>query len=268
MSESRQRSTGPIVQLFGVARGLEDEGRYNEAKFYRAAGFAELVRNTIDHPRVGDGLDAAMLGSGVQLPDDTTQRVFICRLCGELFTGPPPDRCCRSGFLSFMEVLPIYYLEPLEPAAIAGALAEMPSLMRETCGGLTQESAGRGEWPVQEICSHLLSAERLLIGRARRTVAEEDPEFRTVAPSAVKEEPGSSFVVLIDSFARERATDLEWIRRLRPDDWLRTGRHPEWGRITLAQQLSYLARHEHSHLGDLERSATESALAPKRPKRS
>lgn len=44
MSESRQRSTGPIVQLFGVARGLEDEGRYNEAKFYRAAGFAELVR--------------------------------------------------------------------------------------------------------------------------------------------------------------------------------------------------------------------------------
>jgi DNA-directed RNA polymerase subunit RPC12/RpoP len=261
MSESRQRPTGSIGHLFAVARGLEDEGRYNEAKFYRAAGFAELVRTTIEHPRAGHGLDAAMLASGLQLPDDTSQRVFICRRCGELFTGTPPKRCpgCRSGLLSFMEVLPIYYLEPLEPQVILEALAEMPSRMRETCGDVSEEAAWRGEWPLREICSHLLGAERLLIGRARRTVAEDDPEFRTVPPSEVKEEARSAFAELLDSFARQRASDLDWIRSLRYEDWGRTGRHPEWGRITLAVQLSYLARHEHSHLGDLERARTDSA---------
>ena len=270
MSESRRRPIGSLVQLFGVARGLEDEGRYNEAKFYRAAGLAELVRTTIEHPRAGDGLDAAMLGSGLQLPDDTTQRVFICRRCGERFTGNPPDRCpgCRSGFLSFMEVLPIYYLEPLEPAAIVAALAELPGWMRETCGDLPEEAAGRGEWPLREICSHLLGAERLLIGRARRTVAEEDPEFRIMSPSEVKEEATTTFEELLDSFARQRASDLEWIGSLRPEDWVRTGRHPEWGRITLVQQLSYLARHEHSHLGDLEQAKIESAQAANGPERA
>jgi len=43
------------------------------------------------------------------------------------------------------------------------------------------------------------------------------------------------------------------LRGLGEADWRRTGRHPEWGRISVIQQLSYLARHEQSHWPDLER---------------
>lgn len=266
MSETRQ-GAGPIVRLFGAARGLEDDGRYNEAKFYRAEGFAELFRATIEHPRAGAGLEATMLETALALPDDTSQRVFICRRCGARFTDTPPDRCpdCGSGLLSFMEVLPIYYLEPLEPRVVVEALAEMPSRLRETCRDLSEEAADRGEWPLREICSHLLGAERLLIGRARRTVAEDEPEFRAVPPSEVKEETRPAFAELVDGFARLRTGDVEWMRSLRPEDWGRCGRHPEWGRITLAQQLSYLVRHEHSHLGDLERARNEAAPAADSP---
>ncbi len=258
MSGSGQSRSGDVLQLFGVARGLEDEGRYNEAKFYRAAGLAALARATVEHPRAGQGLEAAMSDCAIQLPHDTSLRVFICRGCGEQFAGAPPGLCptCGSGILSFMEVLPIYYLEPLEPRVILDALAETPSRMREACAGLSEEAADRGDWPLREICSHLLGAERLLVGRARRTVDEDDPDFVSVSAAEVSEGSGApaGFADLLAGFLQQRAADIVWMKGLRPQDWTRTARHPEWGRITLAQQLGYLARHEHSHLGDLEKA--------------
>jgi hypothetical protein len=39
---------------------------------------------------------------------------------------------------------------------------------------------------------------------------------------------------------------------LTAEQWLRVGEHEEFGPVTLLQQASYFARHDHSHLGQVE----------------
>jgi hypothetical protein len=44
---------------------------------------------------------------------------------------------------------------------------------------------------------------------------------------------------------------------IRPQDWLRTARHSEWGVVTLVGQVSYFAKHDASHIpqiGEIRRA--------------
>jgi hypothetical protein len=247
-----------VLRLLAIARGFESDGHYNEAKFFHAIALSEQVRATGDHPMPGAELEEALAASGHQLPEDLTQRTFVCRRCGQVFFGDPPAECssCLSGRLTLQELLPIYYLEPLEVAELLSALEAAPAHVRQACSGLDDESARSGEWPLEEVLSHLVGAQHLMMGRARRMVNEDDPELIAVPSSSVKESGDRSFSELMQAFAEERMTDVDWLRGLRDAQWRRTGRHREWGRITVLQQLSYLARHEQSHWPDLEVAAT------------
>jgi len=243
-----------VLRLLAVARGFESDGHYNEAKFFRATALSEEVKATAEHPSRGPELEKALVDSGHHLPDDITQRIFVCRRCGQVLRGDPPAECsvCYSGRLTFQEVLPIYYLEPLEVPLLLAALETSPDRVRQACSGVDDQSALRGEWPLAEVMSHLLGAQHLMMGRVHRMVEEEDPELTAIPSPAVKEPGRPTFSQLLEAFGRERLEEVAWLRGLGEADWRRTGRHPEWGRITVIQQLSYLARHEQSHWPDLE----------------
>ncbi|HEY8742394.1 MAG TPA: DinB family protein [Chloroflexota bacterium] len=243
-----------VLRLLAVARGLESDGHYNEAKFFRAAALSEEIKATVEHPTPGAELEKALADSGHHLPADITQRIFVCRRCGQVFRGDPPGECsaCHSGRLTFQEVLPIYYLEPLDVPLLLAALEASPERVRQACSGVDDQSARRGEWPLAEVMSHFLGAQHLMIGRVHRMVEEEDPELAAIPSSAVKEPGQRSFSELLEAFTRERVEEVAWLRGLGEAEWRRIGRHPEWGRITVIQQLSYLTRHEQSHWPDLE----------------
>lgn len=243
-----------VLRLLSIARGFEADGHYNEAKFFRAAALSEEVKATGDHPAPGPELEQALADSGRHPPDNITQRVFVCRRCGQVFLGDPPGECnaCHSGRLTFQEVLPIYYLEPLEVAVLLAALQTAPARIVRACAGVDNERARRGKWPLADVMSHLLGAQHLMMGRAHRMVEAEDPELTAVPSPAVKEPGQRNVSELLPVFTRERAEEVAWLRGLSEAQWRRTGRHPEWGRITIIQQLSYLTRHEQSHWPDLE----------------
>ena len=57
--------------------------------------------------------------------------------------------------------------------------------------------------------------------------------------------------VLVAGFLAGRERVLTRLAGLSATQWERTGFHPEWGRITVRQQLGYLAHHEQSHLAEL-----------------
>jgi len=243
-----------VLRLLAVARGLESDGHYNEAKVFRAAALSEEIRATVEHPMPGPELDKAIANSGCHLPEDITQRIFVCRRCGELFRGDPPGECsaCHSGRLTFEEVLPVYYLEPLEVPVLLAAMEASPDRIRHACSSVDDVSARLGEWPLAEVMSHFLGAQHLMMGRVHRMVEEEDPELTAVPSTAVKE-PGQPVLShLVEKFTGERLEEVAWLRGLSEAEWRRTGRHPEWGRITVIQQLSYLTRHEQSHWPDLQ----------------
>jgi hypothetical protein len=67
-----------------------------------------------------------------------------------------------------------------------------------------------------------------------------------------RERPPSTLEV----FADYRATRAKIIARLEAlplADWWRTGRHEEFGVVSIKQQVSYFAAHERTHLPQLER---------------
>lgn len=278
------------VALIAIARGLEDEGRYLAARLFRAAASSEETRSSENRPRSNEdiaraidailpGLQVAghdpaliaamqrvarMLRAGEERFDGDMAEVHVCHVCGRELVGDTPDSCpsCGAGALSFERVLPIYYfLEPLPTERLVATLAAFPERVVQLCAGLSEKRANTGDWPLREIVSHLLGAQRLLGGRAIRTLDEDVPELRSVPSAAVTiaAEQRPSFDDLIADLRTGRQDLVRRFAEITPEQWQRIGRHGEWGPITIQQQLSYLARHEHSHLGHLARAAGQAA---------
>ena len=273
---------GPrVLRALAAARSLESDGQYNAAKLFRAAAVAEAIRATRDHPAPGPARDRllaaaiadrrswagadALVGAmertqaaiGAGRPWVTLEEAphaCVCRACGDVMLGEPPPACpaCGARRLTFIEVLPIHFLEPLEVEPLLGLLAEAPAEVERLCARADDSRAKRSGWPPHEIVLHLITAERVLGGRAERMLIEDEPLLGSVAPP-VGETDGEppALAQLVAAFREGRERTLSRLRGLRADQWERGGFHPEWGRITVRQQFAYVARHEQSHLGEL-----------------
>ncbi|HAF08471.1 MAG TPA: hypothetical protein DCK98_00090 [Chloroflexi bacterium] len=262
-----------------------DLGGVLAARLFRAAARGEEARRSEQHPRSNEDIAhaiedivprlegagqapalaaamrrvAAMLRSNEDRFEGDMAELHVCHTCGRAMVGPAPDQCpsCGGGVLSFERVLPIYFLEPLPTEWLTATLAEFPERVAGVCRGVSEEHAGSGEWPLRDILSHLVGAQRLLAGRAVRTLEEDEPELRSIASTAVtvgaEHRPRAAELVAELRTGREELVGR--FAHLTAEQWQRVGLHGEWGPITIQQQLSYLARHEHSHLGHLERAA-------------
>jgi len=271
-----------VLRALIASRALEVDGQYNAAKLFRAAALGVAIRATREHPGPGTEREEAMAGviadvratggndplvavmeralaavrSGeawVTLQD--APRTMVCRACGEVLLGEPPVACptCGARPLGFHEVLAIYFLDPVDVAPLLSALAGAPAEVERLCAGIGDEQARHGAWPAREIVLHLIAAEGLLTGRAWRMLEENEPALVSVPPPAA--DPATQqqpFPALVAQFRATREETLSRLRSLTPAQWERSGFHPEWGRITVRQQLSYVARHEQSHLAELE----------------
>jgi hypothetical protein len=148
----------------------------------------------------------------------------------------------------------MYFREPLGLGDLIATLGAAPAEVERLCTGVSEEQAGRGTWPMRTIVAHLLGAERLLVGRAIRMLEEDDPALASSFPPSAGD---AHLAGLVEAFRAARERTLQRFEALPSDGWRRTGRHPEWGRLTVLQQLSWLARHEQSHLAELEQRRLE-----------
>jgi uncharacterized damage-inducible protein DinB len=66
---------------------------------------------------------------------------------------------------------------------------------------------------------------------------------------------GKSLRQLLDTFAELRAANLLRLESLQvsPEDFVRRGRHPELGQVTLGQLLATWVAHDLNHLGQVAR---------------
>jgi hypothetical protein len=285
-----------IGRLAMLARGLEREGVYNGAKLARALLERELLHHAdaLFAARPGaladdvaalraeladeggeEGLLAALAATEVACRDGATLSLaeappaHSCRACGELFiTLDPPGACptCEAPALSFREHLPVWYLEPAEPATVLGALADTPTRVRDALAGrddaALSASPSPGEWSARDTLEHLAFTEQLLEERVSRLLDEDDPDLRaramwaeTTTSDEGSARTGEPTSVLLARYLSMRTATLGRLRRLEPAQWQRPGRHPEWGRVTVLGQAAYFARHEASHLAQLAAAA-------------
>jgi hypothetical protein len=271
-----------LTRLVRVARGLEAIGSYNASKLFWGLAFSRQIRasRAVGIPAAGDELDAE-IGAALEdvkdggaspaivaaivkgrerarenatIPMTEIPAVAVCRTCGELFLGEPPEKCptCGAHKLTMREFLPVYFLEPFLPVQALAALGSAPDELENAIQGLNEEQMARkpaqNEWAVRDIFTHLLVAQGLLAGRVVKILAEENPSLTGVAAWAIGNEDTLAPSEVIARYRKSREETVARLKGIAFADWWRTARHEEFGQITLLQQASYFAKHDRAHL--------------------
>jgi hypothetical protein len=191
-----------------------------------------------------------------------TPHAYVCRTCGTILMGTPVDDCpnCTAHPATFQPFLPVYWLDALEPFAALERLRQTPELLATILEGLSEDLLTRpapdGGWSVYNTLSHLRDAQGLLSFRIDLMLEKDNPSLEAMAVFewAAREEadPPTSQEV----FRTYQASRNQMVTRLREmplSSWWRTGRHEEFGPVTIRQQASYFAMHELTHLPQIRR---------------
>ena len=146
------------------------------------------------------------------------------------------------------------------------SLARTPAILRAMVTGLPDRwldaNEGEGTFTVRDVLGHLVSGEgdsegadwiprfRLILehGESRPFVAFDRTMFRARWARASAPE-------LLDAFAGARAESLALFDglELTAADFVRTGTHPDFGRVTLGQLLATWVAHDLTHVSQITR---------------
>jgi hypothetical protein len=113
------------------------------------------------------------------------------------------------------------------------------------------------EWTPREIVHHVADSEMTAAIRLRRLIAEDRPtisgydeaEFaRRLYYGDRPMEPS------LDAVRAARATTVQILERLTPEEWMREGTHSEKGRYSVREWLEIYATHAHDHADQIRRA--------------
>lgn len=279
-----------LVPLLSLALQLEGDGQYNLAKLARATadGLArraayqsitptskqkliidiEKICVTLSNLEVDEELLAAFRLGALALSEDRlpsiheTPNPYVCRTCGYLILGEAPKKCpvCEARGRTFQRFPPIYWLEALDPPEAMSQLQETPLAVAALMDGITEQamhqSAEDGGWALRNIISHLRDAQDVFAYRIDLFLKEDDPvlEMKAVWTWARNEsEHSSSTREIFEAYLNSRHETITKLKAIPLVDWWRSGRHEEFGRVSIKNQVSYFASHELTHLPQIEK---------------
>jgi len=288
MADRRGEWGDIVVHLLALASRLEVEGQYNIAKLLRAAADAmarraayisltsegaqlsssvEQAISSLSKLGIDAGLIAALKRGETAMTEGRLPLIheiphpYVCRTCGDVVVGELPNRCvtCGAWGATFQRFLPVYWLDDLEPFAALERLRQTPGEVASLLDGLsqdtlTQEPAGGG-WSIRQVVSHLRDAQGVLSTRLDLILEDDDPLLTSQAVfqwAARDETRPPTIQEVLDTYRVSRQETLAKLESIPLEDWWRTGRHEEFGTVTLRQQVSYFAAHESTHLPQLE----------------
>jgi rubrerythrin len=189
---------------------------------------------------------------------------YVCRTCGHIAMQAVPDRCPDCGswpgrFRKFTATFNMDNMEPINPVEVIRLFAHNAEELDGMVAGLSEEQLARkpatDEWSIREHVAHFYDAQEMLDTRLELMLKHDDPELVALA---IYEEAGEeegrpdTTAGLLAEFLGLRARSIAVLERLPLKDLWRTGRHTEFGRITILRQVAYLAYHEQTHLPEIE----------------
>jgi DinB family protein len=141
-------------------------------------------------------------------------------------------------------------------------LRRMPTVLNALVRDLPERwlhaNEGDGTWSPFDVVGHLVHGERADWMTRVRTILEH-AETRTFEPfdrmAQFEASRGHVLVELLDVFRRLRAQNVDELDRLRltNTELQLSGRHPDFGRVTLRQLLATWVVHDWDHLMQIER---------------
>lgn len=143
-------------------------------------------------------------------------------------------------------------------ALLSRTPATLNALLRDLPDSWTRQNEGEKTWSAFDVVGHLIHGERTdWVPRAERIL--EFGESRAFDPfdrwAQERESQGKTLPELLDEFARLRSENLNRVRalNLKPQDYLRLGKHPALGVVSLSQLLATWAAHDLTHLHQISR---------------
>lgn len=281
-------SDAEASHLLSLAVALADEGQYNVAKLLRAAAASQARRSghQVTSTRIpaeqADTLEriaeaigstpaaalaeplrkaATVLRAGGLCTFEETPDPMVCRLCGRVESSRPEGRCpdCGAWGSTFERFRGVYWLSESAPAESLRRLAGAPDVIADLMDGLDEDALARpapgGGWSVAQVIDHLCNAQALFADRIEQFLAAQDPVLTAMQVWAQTAEVERTTAELFAAYRESRSAVVKRLEALAMDDWWRTGRHPEWGRLTLMEQVSYFANHEPTHFAQMADAA-------------
>jgi hypothetical protein len=147
-----------------------------------------------------------------------------------------------------------------ERAALLALYGRGAAALREALAGATDEQLDRpapdGGWTARQVAHHVAESEATSFVRLRRLVAEESPTIvgydeELFARRNHYERPIASALAVVEAV---RASSLELLETLTPQEWERSGSHSEAGRYTIDDWLRTYAAHPHEHAEQIRRA--------------
>lgn len=266
--------------LIALAGELEKEGQYNIAKLLRAAATSAVNRSSLKSQvpvspeaqagalrEIADGLtdsNASVLAAplrtaaealdsgGVPLYVDTPDP-FVCRICGFVSLESDQERCAECGRWSTAAepFKAIYWLSASTPPEAISLLSSAPAAIESILGSGDPTAPGpEGGWSAHQTLEHLNNAQGVFRGRIDQLIAGGEPDLASVM---VWRMDGSAddTSALFEAYRSLRSEIVDVLSGVEADAWWNRGRHEEFGTVTLAEQASYFANHEPTHLAQL-----------------
>ena len=146
--------------------------------------------------------------------------------------------------------------------------AMIPTLRREAAAlpesVLTYRPA-EGEWSIKEVCGHLCDDAQFRHKRFFVMINLEEPRLPSWDQNeqqSLRQPQTVPIDDLLAEFSAQRAETVEMLADLVHWNWARTGRHEEFGRISIRQLVDRAIAHDDAHLEQI-RTLKERAEADK-----
>ena len=163
------------------------------------------------------------------------------------------ERAAAAGF-------PATYA-PLSTSTLLETYAAAPDRLIRALDGLSEEELRSqpipGKWSIQEIVIHVADSETVGAIRIRKVLAESFAALPGYDESVwavrlgYRERDANFRRASLHAFRNLRETASAIFRAASPSDWMREGRHPEWGAVTLRQLLELYADHGERHVAQI-----------------
>jgi quercetin dioxygenase-like cupin family protein len=114
---------------------------------------------------------------------------------------------------------------------------------------------GEGRWSIADVIAHLGDLELVYAVRIRTALTVDNPDLPVLkqnewVAAVHRREPVAE---LLEQFWFHRRMNLALRARLSDAELARTGRHPDYGVITIAQMFERIENHDRKHLAQIER---------------
>ncbi|HEY4214117.1 MAG TPA: DinB family protein [Steroidobacteraceae bacterium] len=149
---------------------------------------------------------------------------------------------------------------PADRAAVFESLVRMPQILRDTFSAIDPETARtpgpNGLFSPVEQVWHLADLERegfgVRIQKLRTEPSPFLPDFDGDAIAAQRNYQSLSLREALMSFEASRAANLDAMRGLSQDEWLRTGTQEGVGSVGLCDLPVLMLQHDQAHLSEIE----------------